>query len=148
MLHWQNKASRTAAGYQEDEKKAIFVDLACESGWQHVEIGEEPKIKRSKVEENGRALPIKDVEDIDSILSSYLNSKSTISKGKEAQFLKKMDSADCKLELDRQIHVDKVDAEKEDRRLREIDMVQRNKTLSDMMIMMQEMCDRGNSSSK
>ena len=46
-----------------------------------------------------------------------------------------MDLADRKLELDRQNHVDKVDAEKEDRRLREIDMVQRNKTLSDMMIM-------------
>ena len=50
--------------------------------------------------------------------------------------------------LDRQIYVDKVNAEKEDRRLREIDMVQRNKTLSDMMIMMQKKCDRGNSSSK
>ena len=57
----QNKASRTAAGYQEDEKKATFIDLACESGRQHVEIGEEPKIKRLKVEENVRALPIKDV---------------------------------------------------------------------------------------
>ena len=56
---------------------------------------------------------------------------------------------DRKLELDRRVHVDKVDAEKEDRRLREIDMIQRNKTvLSDMMIMMQKMCDRGNSSSK
>ena len=62
------------------------------------------------------------------------------------QFLKKMDLADRKLELDRQLHVDKVDAEKEDRRLREIDMVKRNKTLSDMM--MQKMCDLGNSSSK
>ena len=48
----QNKASRTAAGYQEDEKKATFIDLAYESGRQHVEIGEELKIKRLKVEEN------------------------------------------------------------------------------------------------
>ena len=70
----QNKASRTAAGYQEDEKKATFIDLACESGRQHVEIGEEPKIKRLKVEENVRVLPIKDVEDVDSLLSTYLNS--------------------------------------------------------------------------
>ena len=62
--------------------------------------------------------------------------------------MKKMNLADRKLELDRQIHVDKVDAEKEDRRLREIDMVKRNKTLSDMMMMMQKMCDLGNSSSK
>ena len=52
----QKKASRTAAGYQEDEKKATIIDLAWESGWQHVEIGEEPKIKRLKVEENVRVL--------------------------------------------------------------------------------------------
>ena len=75
-----------------------------------------------------------------------------------------MNWADRKLELDRQIHVDKVDAEKEDRRLRKIDVEQRNKTLRDMMMMMmmmmimmmmmmmimmmmQEMCERGNSSS-
>ena len=82
------------------------MDLAYESGRQHVEIREEPKIKRLIVEENVRALPIKDVEDIDSSLSNYLNCKSIISKGKEAQFLKKMHLADRKLELDRQIHVD------------------------------------------
>ena len=61
-----------------------------------------------------------------------------------------MNLADRKLQLDRQIHVDKVDAEKEDRRLREIDIEHRNKTLRDMimtMMMMQEMCERGNSSS-
>ena len=50
----QKKASRTAAGYQEDEKKATIIDLAWESGWQHVEIGEE--LKRLKVEENVRVL--------------------------------------------------------------------------------------------
>ena len=64
--------------------------------------------------------------------------------------MKKMNLADRKLQLDRQIHVDKVDAEKEDRRLREIDIEHRNKTLRDMimtMMMMQEMCERGNSSS-
>ena len=34
----------------------------------------------------------------------------------------------------------------EDRRFKEIDKVQRNKTLSGIMKMMQKMCDRGNSS--
>ena len=91
------------------------------------------KRKKNKGNDKDQQPVVKEIIDLDTSLSNYLDSKLSGAGDKKVQFNQKIELADRKLDLQRQIHTDKVIADDKNRDLRALDMEQRSKAMSDMM---------------
>ena len=93
------KNAKAALRYQEEEEKADVVILACEVGRQLFEEVEGPKRKKNKGDEKDQKPVVKEIMDLDTSLSTNLDSKIPGAGDKKIQFSQKIGLSDRNLDL-------------------------------------------------